>query len=119
MAVTIIEALENANYNLDNLKSVPGLLPLVKEQLNNALTLLEKGYSINDEVEPLLEQYGNVEKVPAKEIKISDINQINTDTEEGKLLIAELAKITTESQKDKTPPEVLEQLNELKKKCSF
>ena len=67
MAVSIIEALQNANYNLDNLARMPMLLPMVKEQLNNATTLLEKGYDIYDEVEPLLEKYGNVDNVPEKE----------------------------------------------------
>jgi len=67
MAVTILEALQNANYNFDNLKSLPMLSLLVKEQLNNAVTLLEKGYSIDDEVEPLLEQFGSVNDVPERE----------------------------------------------------
>jgi len=66
MSVSIMEALQNANYNLDNLKTMPMLLPMVKEQLNNAATLLEKGYGIWDEVEPLLEKYGNVDNVPEK-----------------------------------------------------
>lgn len=42
------------------------LLPMVKEQLNNAIVLLEKGYSVDDEVEPLLEEFGNVDSVPEK-----------------------------------------------------
>lgn len=67
MAVSIMEALQNANYNLDNLKSMPMLLPMVKEQLNNAVTLLDKGYDIWTEVEPLLEKYGTVENVPKRE----------------------------------------------------
>lgn len=67
MAVSIMEALQNANHNLDNLNSLPMLLPLVKEQLNNAVTLLDKGYDIWTEVEPLLEEYGSVESVPEKE----------------------------------------------------
>jgi hypothetical protein len=29
------------NYNLENVAKMPMLLPMVKEQLNNALTLLE------------------------------------------------------------------------------
>ena len=65
MSVTILEALENANYNLRN----NGLLgmSLAKEQLNNAIVLLEKGYSLYDKVESLLEKYGSLEKVPEKE----------------------------------------------------
>jgi len=42
------------------------------------------------------------------------INEINTETEEGKMLMAALAKLTTESQTDKTPDEVLEQVQRLK-----
>lgn len=67
MSVSIIECLQNANYNLENLSKMPMLLPLVKAQLNNAIVLLEKGYSIWDEVEPLLEEFGNVENVPEKD----------------------------------------------------
>ena len=43
------------------------LLSMVKEQLNNAVTLLDKGYDIWEEVEPLLDKYGDVESVPEKE----------------------------------------------------
>jgi hypothetical protein len=67
MSVSIMEALQNANYNLDNVARMPMLLPMVKEQLNNAVTLLDKGYDIWEEVEPLLEKYGSVENVPEKE----------------------------------------------------
>lgn len=67
MAVSILEALQNANYNLDNLAKLPMLLPLVKEQLNNAVTLLDKGYDIWTEVEPLLEKYGSVDNVPEQQ----------------------------------------------------
>lgn len=47
---------------------------------------------------------------------IKDINLIDTSTSEGKLLLAAVAKITTESQTDKTPNEVMEQLTELSAK---
>jgi len=67
MSVTILEALQNANHNLGNIKMLgTGFLPLVESQLNNATVLLEKGYDIYDEVEPLLEEYGDVENVPEK-----------------------------------------------------
>jgi hypothetical protein len=64
MSVSILEALQNANHNLDNLKAMPMLYPMVKEQLNNAVTLLDKGYSIWTEVESLIEEYGDVDNVP-------------------------------------------------------
>ena len=41
------------------------------------------------------------------------ISEINTSTIEGKLLLAALAKISTESQTNKTPDEILEMLNHL------
>ena len=44
---------------------------------------------------------------------ITDLKQIDTSIVEGKLLMAALAKITTESQTDKTPYEVLKQLHDL------
>jgi len=64
MSVSILEALQNADYNIRNNGGI-GLM-LVKDQLHNAVTLLEKGYSVGDEVEPLLDKYGEVESVPAK-----------------------------------------------------
>ncbi len=68
MAVSILECLQNANYNLDNATKIPMLMPMVKEQLNNAVNLLDKGYSIWEEVEPLIEEYGSVENVPKKTV---------------------------------------------------
>lgn len=44
---------------------------------------------------------------------ITDLNEIDITTKEGRLLFAALAKITTESQTDKTPYDVLQQLEEL------
>jgi hypothetical protein len=46
---------------------------------------------------------------------IQNISAINTNCAEGRLLMAALAKITTESQTDKTPDEVLGQCTELAK----
>ena len=75
MSVSIMEALQNADYNLDNAMKMPMLLPMVKEQLHNATVLLDKGYSIWTEVEPLLEKWGNVEDVP----ELDDNDDINQD----------------------------------------
>ena len=68
MSVSIMECLQNAKYNLDNAIKMPMLMLMVKEQLNNAVTLLDKGYGIWDEVEPLLEEFGCVEDVPNKNV---------------------------------------------------
>ena len=68
MSVTILEALQNASLNLANgIKMGPSFLNIAKQQLITSIHLLEKGYSIDDEVEPLLEQYGSVENVPDRE----------------------------------------------------
>lgn len=50
---------------------------------------------------------------------INDLNIINTSNSEGKLLLAAIAKITTESQTDKTPNEILNQLEELSAKMKL
>lgn len=63
MSVTIMEALQNAQHNI--CKAVHGFqIELGKGQLNNAVTLLEKGYPLETEVDPLLEKHGDAESVP-------------------------------------------------------
>lgn len=63
MSVTILEALQNAEFNLNQSFTVG----IAKRQLHNAIVLLEKGYSIYDEVDPLLTEFKNVENVPEKD----------------------------------------------------
>lgn len=62
MSVTILEALQNANYNIQK-NGQMGLM-IAKGQLNIAVVLLEKGYSLDDLVEPILEEFGEVENAP-------------------------------------------------------
>ena len=65
MSVSILEALENASINLrENINLGPFIVELACGQLHNAVVLLEKGYELSEEVEPLLEKYGEVENVP-------------------------------------------------------
>ena len=64
MSVSILEALMNAELNIENSKRLPLVLGLAQEQLHNAIVLLEKGYGIGEQVEPLLEKYGDVDSVP-------------------------------------------------------
>jgi hypothetical protein len=65
MSVSILEALQNAQYNLKNVAFIgTAIIPLIQGQLDNAVGLLEKGYDIYTEVEPLLEEYGSIENVP-------------------------------------------------------
>ena len=67
MSITILEALQNAEINLGHTDIFYLARTLGKAQLHNAIVLLEKGYSINDEVDPLLENYGDVEAAPKKD----------------------------------------------------
>ena len=64
MAVSILEALQNAEYNFNGIQFQHAI---AKRQLHNAVALLDKGYSPYDEIEPLLEEYGDVENVPDKD----------------------------------------------------
>lgn len=50
---------------------------------------------------------------------IKDINEINTSTSDGKLLIAALVILTTENRTNKTPYDVIEELNILVDKIGF
>ena len=45
--------------------------------------------------------------------KLVNLSDINTNTKEGRYLMAAIAKIATESQKDKTPDELMEQIYQL------
>lgn len=63
MSVTILEALENADHNLAG-RPMAIQVEMAQSQVHNARILLEKGYSIYDKVEPLLEPYKCVEDVP-------------------------------------------------------
>lgn len=63
----ILETLQNAKINLIENKNTPFGFFLGKLQLENAVELLEKGYSLNDDVDNLLEKFGSVSEVPSKE----------------------------------------------------
>ena len=71
MSITILEALQKANCNSKNLCVIGmALLPMMQSQLNTAVILLEKGYDLYNDIEPLLEKYSDVENVPKKDEKI-------------------------------------------------
>lgn len=65
MSVTILETLENAEYNFQQNFAIG----IALSQLHNAIVLLDKGYDIEDEVESLLGSTasGKIEDVPEKE----------------------------------------------------
>jgi len=62
MAVTLLEVLRNAEYNLQHNGSTG--VYLAKGQLHNAVNLLEKGYNVNDIFDDIMEKYDNVDDVP-------------------------------------------------------
>lgn len=65
MSVSVFEALENADYNLQNNGQMGAMF--AKDQLHNAVELIKKGYNLEEEVEPLLDKYGSIDQVPEKE----------------------------------------------------
>ena len=48
MSLSILEVLENADYNLQNAK-IPAQVEIAKVQLHNALELLNKGMKLEDD----------------------------------------------------------------------
>ena len=68
---TILEALQNAQYNLVTVRETRmyKLLPLAENQLGNAIILLSKGYNVDANIEYLLKRYGTVENVPDLDFK--------------------------------------------------
>jgi hypothetical protein len=67
MSSTILEVLQNANYNLNENKVPNPISDMVgKDQLKNAVELLEKGYDVNDNFDSLILQYGEFENIPDK-----------------------------------------------------
>jgi len=73
MSVSILECLQNADYNIT--KNGQLGIALGKIQLHNATVLLEKGYNIYTQVDPLIEKFGDVENVP----ELSDNDEMNQD----------------------------------------
>jgi len=60
---TILEALQNAEANIDNIKRI-GLVAanIAKLQLHNAITLLDKGFELDADIEQILEE-SEVDKI--------------------------------------------------------
>ena len=65
MSITILEALQNAKYNINNPSHVIQF-EIGKRQLINAVSLLEKGFNLEENFDYILEEYGSIENVPDK-----------------------------------------------------
>jgi hypothetical protein len=61
--LTIIDILENAEYNFKNKYTTP----VANNQLRNAITLLEKGYSAFNDVSEIFDKYPNLNDAPNKD----------------------------------------------------
>jgi len=57
---SVMEALENAEYNLTSGFGTK----IALSQLRNAIALLQKGYSIDDDIEEIVSEYGDIDKAP-------------------------------------------------------
>ena len=64
---TILEALQNADININENEGILAIMQCGKRQLHNAVTLLAKGYSLYDEIDSLLTAYNPIETAPEKE----------------------------------------------------
>jgi hypothetical protein len=60
---TVLDALRNAEINIEN-----GGMALVfaKNQVHNAIALLEKGYGPHDVIDELVDRHGSIDAVPDK-----------------------------------------------------
>lgn len=58
---TILDALRNAEININN----GGLaLFLARQQIHNAIALLEKGYELDQSIDALVDVHGSIEAAP-------------------------------------------------------
>ncbi len=48
MSTTVLEALQNAHANMDIAKTIPQIIPMAMDQLNNAIEALENGMGPHD-----------------------------------------------------------------------
>lgn len=100
-AVIEILICESIPWGVDLFDNMPRRLSLTK-----LWNLSEDGLELNKT---------QAEYVIKNENPIGGLSEINTETTEGRLLMAALSVITTESRKDKTPYQVLRYLNRLQK----
>lgn len=66
---TILEALQNAEHNLNGKKPIYLAVKLGKQQLHNAVVLLNKGFELDTDIEDVFEASGTevVEDVKSAE----------------------------------------------------
>ena len=62
--MTIMDWLENAEYNIGS--PYPNSTLMALEQLQNAILLLGRGYSVHTNVDELISRYGSVDSIPPR-----------------------------------------------------
>ena len=78
--MTIMDWLENAEYNLGS--PYPNSKLMALEQLQNAILLLGRGYSVHTNVDELISRYGDVYSIPPRdELDITTISDWLRDAE--------------------------------------
>ncbi len=65
MSTTVMDALRNANYNING-EIGPLGMTIGKEQLGNAMAILQKGYELDEDIDALVERFGAIESIPDK-----------------------------------------------------
>jgi len=70
--MTIMDWLENAEYNLGS--PYPNSTLIALEQLQNAILLLGRGYSVYTDADELINRYGSIDSIPPRdEVDITTI----------------------------------------------
>lgn len=59
---TILDALQNARYNINAGPLIT--FEIGKEQINNCIILLQKGYPLDTNMNELLKKYPDINKIP-------------------------------------------------------
>lgn len=70
MSITIMDALKNAKYNLTEdvwIFLCDPVLNIAISQVKNAVTLLEKNYNLDDCIDDIFKEYGEIDNVPRKQ----------------------------------------------------
>lgn len=60
---TILEVLQSACRNLEQAQN-PQVLRIVKQQVHNSTSILEKGYGVDQDIDDLIDNYGAIDNIP-------------------------------------------------------
>jgi len=78
MSITIMDALKNAKYNLTEdvwIFLCDPVLNIAISQVKNAVTLLEKNYNLDDCIDDIFKEYGEIDNVPKKQYDFKEFDK--------------------------------------------